>query len=534
MKTGSRILLLVALLAVPLWRATGASDFIAKLEAIPPFPSVRAAAKAKGIPFEGIDPIRRTQALFPGDSATALVTLHKKGREPTQWLICFQAAAESKAREGEAPHPETLYTSTGGKLMFAWHPAMLTIRTIGPFTAPGSSRRAPSLNDRSARITVNQTFLALGLDQAAAVLHRVFNSRPPTNGPTKFGFGISSKPFTSQQISRGRRVAAWWRITPEQERALAGGVPALLSFFNTVQKTPELESILLKVLSRPSIWSIVGHLGVSVNLAIGQPKDRVGPLHLADWGHPADSRLFSLPVEVLINKHHALTLTLVVTAPHPPLLTCGGIAGFLAENPDRQDNYLTLRVISAHCRASDVKAGQELRHMPVMSVACGLGQQTLRCPPPGSLKSPDGNWTLVCTNPKDHQFCLRLQGRSAKSMKLLEFDRDCEAFWSPDSKHIALTDAWVSDRSDVFIYAVSHPERKESLRPLFPQGAVPEADLEGHCHFEVSQWLDANRLQFKIEGHTDEAPVHGFEYTFVFNWASGEFVQEAGKRWLVH
>jgi hypothetical protein len=54
----------------------------------PPFPSVIAAAKAAGIPWQGIDPPLATNTLNPGDSVTALLTLRQRKRSPLQWLVC--------------------------------------------------------------------------------------------------------------------------------------------------------------------------------------------------------------------------------------------------------------------------------------------------------------------------------------------------------------------------------------------------------------------------------------------------------------
>ena len=50
-----------------------------------------------------------------------------------------------------------------------------------------------------------------------------------------------------------------------------------------------------------------------------------------------------------LNQRRSLELTLVVTAPAPPLLSCGGVLGLLAENPDDKQVYLSLRIVSAQC-----------------------------------------------------------------------------------------------------------------------------------------------------------------------------------------
>ena len=59
-----------------------------------------------------------------------------------------------------------------------------------------------------------------------------------------------------------------------------------------------------------------------------------------------------MPTLLTINKHATLATTMLVTAPRSPLLVCGGVLGFVAENPEVAENYLTLRIIGAHCHAS--------------------------------------------------------------------------------------------------------------------------------------------------------------------------------------
>jgi hypothetical protein len=72
----------------------------------------------------------------------------------------------------------------------------------------------------------------------------------------------------------------------------------------------------------------------------------------ADWSLPPAQPVYHLPMVLELNNQPALNITLVVTAPQPPLLTCGGIIGMLAERPGDKENYLTLRIISARRAAS--------------------------------------------------------------------------------------------------------------------------------------------------------------------------------------
>jgi hypothetical protein len=62
---------------------------------------------------------------------------------------------------------------------------------------------------------------------------------------------------------------------------------------------------------------------------------------------PEGTKAYALPWAATLNKRDALDVTMIVTSPRPPLLTCGGILGLLAQDPEDPAKYLTLRVISA-------------------------------------------------------------------------------------------------------------------------------------------------------------------------------------------
>ena len=104
----------------------------------------------------------------------------------------------------------------------------------------------------------------------------------------------------------------------------------------------------MKLVKLPSLWSIVRHRGVNVALHFGKEAYPANP---ADWHLPASAPVYYLPANLLINGQVALKVTLVVTAPHPPLLICGGVIGLLAEKPGDSNTYMTLRVISARSGA---------------------------------------------------------------------------------------------------------------------------------------------------------------------------------------
>ena len=149
-------------------------------------------------------------------------------------------------------------------------------------------------------------------------------------------------------------------------------------------------------------------------------------------------------------------------------------------------------------------------------------------PSTGASDSPDGKWKLICKSPAndaaDQRHLLLLLNRvEGRGVELRRIDRNCDTLWSPDSTRIALTDAWASDRSDIFIYFVAHRGPAKSVRALFPKNVIPAEELQGHCYFEACGWLDSHRLRFKVSGHTDEFPVHGFDHEYILEVTSWRF-----------
>ena len=347
-----RLLLIGAFLLMAGYsQAQTSTNLIAKLEPVPPFATTCAAAKTAGIPVTGIDPAAPGGALTPGDSVTGLITLHERKRHPTQWLVYFEVITNAVAAPAKPAHPMVVYTSTGNRFEFPKSKARMRVRTLGPFQEPNTRRRSTAFgNDVSDPLSVNPDFLGIGLDRGAAAVLR-WNQASAQHGGTNYMdlFKSGGKPFGSSRTNQDRLVAAHWQVTPEEERAVIGWAPALNSYFDTVQETPDLQGILWKVVDLPSLWSFIRNRGVKVNLWLWH--EDVGRYSPADWGLPSPAPAYSLPLTLLINQHKTLVLTMIVTAPRPPLLTCGGIIGFLAENPADNENYLTLRIISAHCQS---------------------------------------------------------------------------------------------------------------------------------------------------------------------------------------
>jgi hypothetical protein len=319
------------------------TNWVSRLEPVPPFPELRTAAKTAGIPLDGFNSSTNSQSLSPGDSVTTLITLHQKGNHRTQWLVYFQVVTVSN----EPPEkPTVLYNSLGHKFEFAHAPATFRIRTLGPYVDTVSFWGTPVAKDDYGSASVNEAFLGLGLDKSAAALYRISMATEEARA-TNFNPWVYEKPPPAKQTERNQKLAVALHITPEEELAFASWYPTLMSYFTTVGETPNLEGIMWKVVNLPSLWSIVRHGGITAWMGIG--VDKVRPISLSAWDLPTHSPAYTLPMKITLNQQPTLDVKLIVADPQPPLLACGGIVGFLAQNPVDDQNYLTLRVISAHC-----------------------------------------------------------------------------------------------------------------------------------------------------------------------------------------
>jgi hypothetical protein len=334
------VLLFCLAAASGLWAAEAAPELLSKMAPVPPCQSLVAAAQANKIALEGIDSATDTNVLNPGDSFAALVTLCEKGARRTQWLLHLQAEGPATNEPSrKVPAPMVLYSSCGNKFEFASSPVFVRLRTLGPFAEPSAKRKPPKVKDLSARFALDQGFLSLGLDRGSAAILRM--KQTGTKGDVWF----RSKPFGEAEVSKARKLAAAVRLTAQEERAMGASVPALLSYFKVVQETQGLENILLQVVDLPSFWSILWQRGVTANLRF--EMERLCSADSGLWRVPARPPAFYFPLELDLNKHHALDVTMVVTDPRPPLLACGGVIALLAEKPGDKETYLTLRIISA-------------------------------------------------------------------------------------------------------------------------------------------------------------------------------------------
>jgi hypothetical protein len=303
-------------------------------------PDLSSAASGSHISLQGIDAAGGTNKLKPGDFVTGVVTLHEKKGRRQQWLIYLEAVTpEAKERPLKPAEPFVLYSGRDAKLQYTSSPAMVSLRTLGPFAEHDPAKKGPKVQDKTERFTLDEGFLSLGLDQAMAALIRL------SAGTNHDDMWMRPTHPDKATIEKSRKLAEMTGITEAEERAIGGSIPALVSYFGMVQHVEALHDIMLKVVDLPSIWSIIWKRGVSANLLFETEHWRAADL--ASWKLPSDGPVYLAPMNLELNKHRALDVTLVVTSPRPPLLPCGGVVGFIAQNPAEQEIYLTLQIVSA-------------------------------------------------------------------------------------------------------------------------------------------------------------------------------------------
>jgi hypothetical protein len=311
--------------------AEDADKISQKLKPIPAAPPLVTAATLHHIPLEGMpSSVSGTNSLRPGDSASVLITFVDKKKQ-TQWILEVEATTPDPTKPAEKPAKITVSSSFGPPMKFESKPAPVRMQMLGPFGATGW-KKPPKSELTKAQFSLNEDFLGLGMDQAAAAVFRWSRA-------VDFSKAVSSN------------ALAVVKPTQAEQRAVCGTFPALMSYFEIVQHTEGLKGLLYKLVELPSLWSMIKHRGMHIDFSFG---NGLAP-SLADpteWNLPASAPAYYFPWLVRLNGEPAMRITLVTTSPRPPLLICGGVVGVLLEKIGDDETYMTMRLLSAGGKAA--------------------------------------------------------------------------------------------------------------------------------------------------------------------------------------
>ena len=301
-----------------------------------------ALAKA-GAPREALQLAPAARAGEIGDKVTLLVQ-ESDGRELRQWAVVLGWSGVKPAEAQQRSPLMVMYLNNGHAVTFAPSaPAGMAIHVLGPFSREDGAAKA---KDSWSGSLVNPQYLGLGLDRAVELMLRLrkaadADGRPPMQ---ELGVGISSNPFPADVVARAAARLDAYHITPDEERAVTGLIPALSEFFQIASQTPGVRSIVFDVIELPW-WSLVTHAGRidDVQFRMMPPFARLPP---AEWGLPEGTHVYSVGMQLILQGKPAANLRLAVTAPRAPLLDTAGIVGVAATRPDGKGPRVMVRVMA--------------------------------------------------------------------------------------------------------------------------------------------------------------------------------------------
>jgi hypothetical protein len=162
-----------------------------------------------------------------------------------------------------------------------------------------------------------------------------------------------SNPPSPQAIEKGRLFSDAIHLTMEEEHEAFAVYFSLTTFFGAAMEITACREILEEVVDKPSVWSVVRHLGVRTDFHYFWADART----VEDGRSGVPNPAYFLPVQVFLNGKCGVKATLAVTAPRPPLTTCAGILAICAEHPVMPDRRLYIRVLAtSHAATSGSSA----------------------------------------------------------------------------------------------------------------------------------------------------------------------------------
>ena len=343
-RAGPFFLVLSACIAGPVPAAAALGVTCDPLTPVGPVPSLVAFASSHGIPLEGIAVPVEGAVPQKGDQVVFLLAL-EKGGTTKQWLVRLETDDLTQKERAMKPLPEdVMYTSTGLELHYTNTRTALLVELIGPFST--GSTRQPGAPEQ-ARALVSREYLDLGIAQYCRSALQI-TKRKQAAGITDDSYSGSYSMPSAEVVARGKQAAAAYGLTPEEERLTFSVYFALRTFFGAASEIPGNQHVLEQVIQKPSVWSVIRHLGVVVRLNSDDESVQVAPEGKAAVQQP----VYLLPVLLAMNDTPAVKANLAVSEPLPPLQASAGILAICAEHPKAADRRLFIRMLSARRAAT--------------------------------------------------------------------------------------------------------------------------------------------------------------------------------------
>lgn len=314
----------------------------------PPSNGIKTLAGEHNVPLSGISDFQERNHLETDDRVTLMVT-SLNGDTTKQWLLSLRVSElTAKEKKRDLPAAQTLYSTSGHQFTFESDCAALALTTWGPVTGPGIMETTVRFEQRTdeARGLINPVFLAIGLHNTGDALTKLHQARSDGRVDPERKIGILNTPVSEEVVRDGLELVTKAGLTLDDERAIAGSVPAMLEFFNVAARSHGLREIIWEIIDKPSLWSIIRHFG-RVEAGITFHSKGVRHISSEPWGMPGSVELYQIPFTLNLNDEPALDCVMIVTEPRPPLLTSAGIIGLTAHQPGTKDRRAVIRLLAA-------------------------------------------------------------------------------------------------------------------------------------------------------------------------------------------
>lgn len=208
--------------------------------------------------------------------------------------------------------------------------------TLAPLL-PGGGKLHYELEDGE-QLTFESTWIEVGVEVFDAEGHLLRSSKTQAAGDLlRLGL-VDACDRAGALLARepGRKVTSH----PEEKRAIARGVVALLSFLEIARTDESLSPILWEAVEKPSALAVIADLGVKLGLTVQFEQAEAG---VALEERPG----FRVPATLLVNGAPGLHCRFLVTEPMPPLRLGAGIVALEAVRPHDASTRVQLQLFGA-------------------------------------------------------------------------------------------------------------------------------------------------------------------------------------------
>jgi hypothetical protein len=119
---------------------------------------------------------------------------------------------------------------------------------------------------------------------------------------------------------------------------------AAVALLQVVQEDDVLAPLLWEVVDKPSVWSVVSHLGARVTL---RPRFHAAVLMASPVATAPVA--WRVPLDLVVNDQEALHTELFVAPAARPLALCGGVVGAAARHPREEGREFAIVLLAARC-----------------------------------------------------------------------------------------------------------------------------------------------------------------------------------------